>query len=202
MKYPVTRFKSLAVALKEIEPMVRDPRHLQTGKPLEKFGDMRPREILANWLLCATFETIENRKLIFYSDPIGGDGIIRDEATGQTWQTEHVYVSRHSTGPDAKTLILDAVSHKQANGAAYCRGKTLVVFLDTPAAGRWFPNEVAKALPNPLLFDAVWVVGFSRIEDGSYIYNLTLLDVTDGNAPAFLLRIAPDFDAWHVEQIQ
>jgi hypothetical protein len=40
------------------------------------------------------------------------------------------------------------------------------------------------------------------IEAGSYIYNLTLLDVTDGNAPAFLLRITPSFDAWHVEQIQ
>lgn len=76
------------------------------------------------------------------------------------------------------------------------------MFLDTPAAGVWFPNEVAKALPNPLLFDAVWVVGFSRVEDGSYIYNVTLLDVVDGNAPAFLLRILPQFDAWDLEQIQ
>ncbi len=128
--------------------------------------------------------------------------MIRDEATGETWQTEHVYVSQHSIGPDAKALILDAVSDKQSNGAAYCGGKTLVVFLDTPAAGLWFPNEVATALPSPLLLDAVWVVGFSIIEAGSYIYNLTLLDVTDGNAPAFLLRITPDFDAWHVVQIQ
>jgi hypothetical protein len=66
----------------------------------------------------------------------------------------------------------------------------------------WFPNRVAKALPVPLLFDAVWVVGFSMTEASSYIYNLTLLDVTDGNAPAFLLRITPDFDAWNVKQIQ
>jgi hypothetical protein len=202
MKYPARRFKDLKVALKEIEPMVRDPRHLQIGKSLKKFGDMRPREMLANWLLCATFETIENRELMFYSDPIGGDGIIRDEATGDTWQTEHVYVSQHSTGPDAKTLILDAISHKQSNGAMYCRGKTLVVFLDTPVAGNWFPNEVAKALRSPLLFGAVWVIGFSTVQEGSYVYNLTLLDVADGNAPAFLLRIAPDFDAWQVEQIQ
>lgn len=57
-------------------------------------------------------------------------------------------------------------------------------------------------MPRPLLFAAVWVVGFSMIQAGSYIYNLTLLDVTDGNAPAFLLQITPDFDAWHVEQIQ
>jgi hypothetical protein len=201
-KYPVTRFKNLRVALKEIEPMVRDPQHLQTGKPLEKFGKMRPREMLANWLLCATFEAIEGRELMFYSDAIDGDGLIRDEATEQTWQTEHVYVSRHNAGSDAKGLIIRAINQKQSKGEPYCRGKTLVVLLDTPAAGLWFPNEVAKALPNPLLFAAVWVVGFSMIEAGSYIYNLTLLDVTDGNAPAFLLRITPDFDAWHVEQIQ
>jgi hypothetical protein len=191
MRYPVTRFKNLNVALKEIEPMVRDPRHLQTGKPLEKFGDMRPREMLANWLLCATFEQIENRELTFYSDPIGGDGLIRDDATGETWPTEHVYVSQHSIGSDAKALILNAINHKRSNGGAYCRGKTLVVFLDT-----------AKALPNPLLFAAVWVVGFSSVQAGSYIYNLTLLDVTDGKAPAFVLRITPNFGAWDVEQIQ
>ena len=202
MKYEVTRFKSLPVALKEIEPLVRDPRHLQTGKPFEKFGGMRPREMLANWLLCATFQQIEGRELMFYSDPVGGDGIIRDEATGDTWQTEHVYVSQHSTGPDAKTLILDAINHKRANGAAYCGGKTLVVLLDTPAAGTWYPNTVAKGMPDPLMFDAVWVVGFSTVEDGSYAYNLTLLDASAGDAPAFLLKIVPDFDAWKVEQIQ
>lgn len=57
-------------------------------------------------------------------------------------------------------------------------------------------------MPDPLMFDAVWVVGFSTVEDGSYVYNLTLLDVSDGDAPAFLLKIAPDFDVWKVEQIQ
>jgi hypothetical protein len=66
----------------------------------------------------------------------------------------------------------------------------------------WFPNEVAKALPNPHLFDAIWVVGFSTVDNGSYVYNLTLLDVMAGDAPAFLLRIAPDFDAWQVKQLQ
>lgn len=132
MRYDVTRFKDLKVTLKEIEPMARDPRHLQTGKSFKKFGDMRPREMLANWLLCAAVEAIENRKLLFYSDPIGGDGIIRDEVTGETWQTEHVYVTQHSPGPNAKALILDAIAHKQIDGAPYCRGKTLVVFLDTP----------------------------------------------------------------------
>jgi hypothetical protein len=53
MKYPVTRFKSLAVALREIEPFIRNGEHLQTGKPFKKFGCMRSleREFFAR--LCA-----------------------------------------------------------------------------------------------------------------------------------------------------
>ena len=106
--------------------------------------------------------------------------------------------------PDAKTLILDAINHKQSNGAAYCGGKTLVVFLDTPMAGVWFPNEVAKGIAGPAFVRrGMGNRSFFMIRTaGSYVYNLTLLDVTDENAPAFLLRIQPDFDAWNVEQIQ
>jgi hypothetical protein len=33
MKYPVRRFKSLGLALKELEPFVRNGAHLQTGNP-------------------------------------------------------------------------------------------------------------------------------------------------------------------------
>jgi hypothetical protein len=54
MKYHVKQFKSLAAALKEIEPFVRNGQHLQTGKPFEKFGGMRSREILANFTFSAS----------------------------------------------------------------------------------------------------------------------------------------------------
>jgi hypothetical protein len=54
MKYPVKRFKDPAVALKELEPFVRNGEHLQTGKPFDNFGGMRSREILANWLVCVS----------------------------------------------------------------------------------------------------------------------------------------------------
>jgi hypothetical protein len=128
MKYPVTRFKSMDVALKEIEPFVKDAAHLQSGKPFAKFGGMRSREIVANWLLCATIQAVDKRELLFYSDPIGGDGILQDAATGQTWQTEHVFVPRQRANPgvDAKALILVAINHKCIRGgAAYASGKTL-----------------------------------------------------------------------------
>jgi hypothetical protein len=45
-----------AIALKEIEPFICNGEHLQSGKPLKKFGDMRSREILANWLVCVAIK--------------------------------------------------------------------------------------------------------------------------------------------------
>jgi hypothetical protein len=35
MKYPMIRFKSLKLALKEMEPFIRDSRHLATGRPFK-----------------------------------------------------------------------------------------------------------------------------------------------------------------------
>jgi len=53
MKYKVTKFKSLKVALKELEQFIRDGAHVLRGKPLKRFGGSRPRELLGNWLLAA-----------------------------------------------------------------------------------------------------------------------------------------------------
>jgi hypothetical protein len=204
MKYPVRRFKSLELALKEMEPYVRDGAHLQTGKPFKQLGDMRSREVLANWLLCVTINAVEGRELMFSSDPIGGDGVIEDRATGDTWPTEHVMVTHHGADKDdnAKSLVLKAIDLKLSKGgAAYAEGKTLVVFLDA-AAGEWHPNKVARELPNPLLFSAIWVVGLYGVQDDEYVYGVTLLDVSNGNAPTFLVRINKTFDAWDVTDIQ
>ena len=70
MKYDVTMFKDLAVALKELEPFVRSGDALRTGKPLNKFGGMRPREMLSNWLLCAALNSTKESEMTFSSDPV------------------------------------------------------------------------------------------------------------------------------------
>jgi len=205
MQYQVTRFKSLTVGLKELEPFIRNGEHLQTGRPFGRFGEMRSREMLANWLLCAAvnFSTAPDR-LTFSSDPLGGDGIIQDTTTGETWQTEHVMVPRSRTGrvEDVEALILSAIEKKRRKGgAAYARGKTLVVFREA-AGDQWYPNKVARRLPTPLHFDSVWVVGLRSVEDDRYIYDATRLDLTHGGCPVWRVRITPDFDGWEVEPVQ
>ena len=208
MKYPIRRFKSLSVALRELEPFIRNGEHLQTGKPFEQLDGMRSREALANWLICAAvnFEHGIDR-LSFTSDPTGGDGVIYDSQTKTTWKTEHVMVPRPRSGEAAKaadteTLVLKAVAFKQGKGgAAYASGKQLVVFVNS-GGGRWYPNRVAKQLPKPLHFDDVWVVVLQHIDEGEYVYGVTQLDTTVSNAPVFEIRIARNFDSWTVRRIQ
>lgn len=202
MKYPVTQFKSLDTALKELAPFVRNGRHLQTGRPFARFGGMRSREMLANWLVCVVANESQKRKLTFASDPIGGDGVILDPTTGEVWPTEHVMVT-HAAGSeiDIETLVLQAIGQKIAKGEeAYARGKTLIVFLDAGTNAVWRPNSVARKLPDPLHFATVWVVALQGVENGEYVYAITNLDMAGGNAPVAIVRISRDFDAWTVVQ--
>lgn len=202
MKHKVTKFKNLHVALKELEPFIRNGKHLHTGRPFKKFDGMLSRECLANWLLCAAINFLYPERLTFTSAPtaVGGDGVIVDTVTEETWVTEHVSVlpPRDDKMENIETLILNAISDKQnKGGAAYASGKTLVVFLDA-GLGEWFPNDIAKRLPAPLAFEAVWVVGLHGVEEGEYVYNVTRLDLSCGSVPIWRIRINKDFDSWKI----
>ncbi len=203
MKIKVTRFKSMKLALKELEPFIRDGQHLQTGKSFERFDGLRSREILGNWLLCAAINhNFGRERLTFSSDPRGGDGIIQDTEGGTTWDMEHVIVpaSRDGSDREAATLILKAIQDKQNKGGkAYASGKTLVVFSNA-RGGEWYPNHLGRQLPVPLDFDAVWVVALQGVENGEYVYGVTRLE-REGS-PVWRVHIAADFENWRVEPVQ
>ena len=42
----------------------------------------------------------------------------------------------------------------------------------------------------------MWVVGLHHEEAGEYVYGVTQLDVSEGDAPTWLIRIASGFDSW------
>jgi hypothetical protein len=103
---------------------------------------------------------------------------------------------------ELEARILTAIVQKQAKGGvAYAGGKTLVVLLNA-GEGMWIPNRLAKSLPQPLHFGAVWVVGLQKVEAGEYAYNVTQLDEELGIGHVWRVRIAADFDRWTVERIQ
>ena len=130
MKYPVTRFRTLKLALKELQPFIRNGQHLATGRPFKQFGGMRSREVLGNWLLCVVVNSTEDAERVTFSSIIGGDGIIHDDVSGFAFPTEHVFVPQLATPRlgISENLILERIEQKQAKGgAAYASGKTLIV---------------------------------------------------------------------------
>lgn len=205
MNHATRRLKSLTVALKELEPFVRGGKPLQSGRPFKNFGGMLPREAWANWLLCAVVNAVAGAEQVtFTTDPVGGDGVIADTKTGETWPTEHVMVpkARGTTKPDVEATIVKAIADKQKKGgAAYASGKTLVVFSDVGGGTIWYPNKVAKQMP-ATDFAAVWVVSLHLVEDGQYVYSVSEIDSASGKAYAWLVRIGKDFDSWTVERVQ
>jgi hypothetical protein len=202
MRQKTTKFESMAVALRELEPFINSGAHLETGKPFSQFDNLRSRELVANWLICAVMNALDGggERMEFHSDPAGGgDGIIVDTKTDETWPTEHVLVPRPRSGdqPDIEALICQAVADKQKKGgSAYARGKTLVVFLNS-GGGEWKPNRVTRNLPQHG-FGAVWVMGLCGESDGEYLYGVANLHLEAGNAPALLVHIAKDFSSWCV----
>lgn len=174
--YPVKCFKSFADALKALELFVRRGDLLRVGRPLQNFGGALPREVWANLLICAAsnFHVGEDR-FELTSDPLGGDGIILDAQSGETFRMEHAIAitPRGATVLDAETEILKAINHKVGRGPDYGKGKSLVVFTDLKGRNEWHANRVAKQLPNPLHFETVWVVAFQKIDNGEYIYAVT-----------------------------
>lgn len=206
----VRKFKSLKIALKELERFIRNGRHLQVGDEFKRFGGLRSRELLGNWLLCvAANATVDDDRYTFTSDPGDGDGLIVNEASGSVVETEHVFVpGPHPGAPagrndtESMALILEKIEHK--NDAKYA-GKTLVVFCNDGGTGSaWYPNRLAKVLPPGLPFEAVWVMALQGVIDGSYTYGVTWLQLglRPEGVPVWRVRIAPDFESWTVEPLQ
>jgi hypothetical protein len=204
VKYKVTRFKSMTVGLKELEPFIRNGQHLRTGKRFKRFGGALSRELVANWMMCAVVNAgLPAERYSFTSDPQGGDGIIYDNEAQAGMPTEHIMVPPAAPGEmrDIAALIRDAVAKKQAKGgSAYAGGKALVVFLEA-GLGLWQPNVAARQLPSTD-FREVWVVGLHGEVTDRYTYGVAKLYPLDGNAPVCLVQISPTFDDWTVERLQ
>ena len=91
-QFTVTRLKSLAIALREVERFVRDPDKLRSGRKMKNFGWMLPRELLGNVLLCLVANPDNTADhMAIMTDPFNSDGLIVDEGTGDAWLMEHIY---------------------------------------------------------------------------------------------------------------
>ena len=70
MKFDVRAFKNMEIALSEIWPRI-SAAELKNGRPVEKFGNLLPREIWANWLLCAALTGSGHSQPLPFPNAIG-----------------------------------------------------------------------------------------------------------------------------------
>lgn len=201
MKYQVKQLRNLAMALKELEPHARHGRSLQVHREFKSIGQ-RPRELLANWLLCAVGCAGRGEETLAISqDPLGGDGLIVDRETGEQMFIEQVYVPPQKDA-DFEALAVKALQDKVAKGDAYAAGRTLVILSE--ATGMWHPNRLARQIAGTHGFNGVWVVHLDAqaIAEGRYAYLVAELAVSEGDAPVSRVSIAEDFGSWTVERVQ
>lgn len=198
----IQQIKDLKIVLKDFEGMIKDPRFLRVGREIENFR-LRPREVLANWLLCVVgnFQN-GNDQLTFAEDPTGGDGVILNKRSEEFMLTEHVFIPEPKTG-DTKTVedyMVMALEHKIKKGENYARGKHLIIFSE--AIGRWYPNRVAKRIVGTHSFASVWAVALQNGDENGYYYSVAQLVIDNANAPSWRVEIPFNFNDYHVIRVQ
>lgn len=201
VRHKVTAIRDLKSLLGDIVPFIKDPRVLYRGREVSNFRQ-RPREILANWLICTAGNCEDGPDAwTFCLDPMGGDGVIVKRSTGVGWPTEHVFIPAPKAMPveSIEDLIVDAVAHKRQKGEAYARGKQLVVFADVKG-GPWRPNQAGKRIEGQHGFESVWAVGLEQTDGNEYLYWVVRFEELNSH----VWKISVDIEAieWSVERIQ
>ena len=202
VKQKVTIVKDLEAVLSDMEPWIKNPKILYSGRA----GNIKllPREILANWLLCALGNSnVSNDPFTFCNDPFGGgDGIIINRDSGEQMVTEHIFVPKHQKKDkkSAEDLIVEAVQKKQSKGRkAYAEGKHLIIFCD--GIGNWFPNKVGRKIQKTHNFSSVWAIGLERVQNENYYYYWVALFNTN-HSPISQIKIDFQKKKWSVKIVQ
>lgn len=193
--------KDLKIALKDFEPMVKNPQHLWNGRVIKNFS-LRPREAWANWLICVVLRKMHKRDITFMEDD-KGDGFIVDKDKKIIVSTEHVSALNIPKGkelPSGEQRVIDAINLKTAKGSDYAKEKLLVVFFD--GAGEFFRSKIREAIFGKHNFEAVFCVGLLNSGKDGYSYSVTEFRDSFGNqSVTHKVEINGNFTDWKISQI-
>lgn len=193
--------KDLRVTLKNLEGMVKGLEALQTGRELENFN-LSPREMWANWLLCAVLQKNGMEKVSFSEGVEDDDGIIVDNETGIWIKTQHVSaidVPKKELSLQGEARIIEAINLKIKKGTQYAKDKILIVFFD--GLGKWYRNKVRESINGRHNFNGVYLIGLLDpiSNKNGYVYSVTLLNEND--SVTFRIQIDYDFTSYKVTKI-
>lgn len=196
----IKQIKDFKIALKDMEPYVKNPSFLIKGREFTNFS-LRPREAWANWLLCVVLRKLHGENLTFAED-IEGDGFIVDKNTGEFIPTEHVSALENPFNklPKGEDRVINAINHKIEKGSDYAKGKWLVVFFD--GAGEFLRNKIRENIKGRHNFGAVYCIGLLTSDDRGYSYSVTeFIESHNDKSITFKVEIIDDFTNWEVSQM-
>lgn len=193
------QISDLRIALKDMEPYVKESTYLTQGKRFLNF-DMLVREAWANLLICAVMEKVTGEHYTFQESD--GDGIIGSKATKIGNIVEHVCAMDFPAGrqlPKGEERVLWAIQHKTARGPEYAKGKILVVFFD--GAGMFVRSKIRESIYGKHNFESVVCVGLLTVDNSGYEYILTdYCDEYGNESISFRIKIPMDFSGWTITQ--
>jgi hypothetical protein len=193
--------KDLKIALKDFEPMVKDPKHFWNGRDIKNFS-LRPREAWSNWLVCAVLRKIQSKDITFMEDD-HGDGFIVYKEESLLFPTEHVSALNIPAGkylPKGEQRIIDAINLKIDKGDDYAKDKILVVFFD--GAEKFYRNKIRENIFGRHKFEAIFCVGLLDSGEDGYSYSVTeFRDSFSDKSISHKVEINADFTDWDVTQI-
>lgn len=191
--------KDLKIALKDMKPGVQQLQPLLTGRDLNNFS-LRPREVWANWLLCAVLQHVQGTDITFGEDE-QGDGIFLDKKTGQWVMTEHVSALDNASStqplPSGEARIIEAIDSKIKKGPDYAKNKYLIVFFD--GAGSWRRDKVREAINGRHNFMLVFLIGLLTSGKEGYAYSVT--ELHENSSITFKVHINSSFTDWEIERL-
>lgn len=197
MEQKINSIKEFKLALKDLEPYVRNPDFLAKGREFNNFS-LRPREAWANWLLCVVIRKLHGEYITFTEDP-NGDGFIVDKRTGEVVPTEHVSAleNPYNPLPKGEDRVINAINHKIKRGKDYAQGKWLVVFFD--GAGEFYRNKIRESIKGKHHFAAVYCIGLLSSGENGYTYSITEFKDSSGDeSVTFIVEINSDFTDWNI----
>lgn len=193
------QIKNLKIALKDMEPYVKESPYLTQGKRFQNF-DMLVREAWANLLVCAVMEEVTGESYTFQESD--GDGIIGSKDTKEGVIVEHVCAMDFPAGkqpPKGDERVLWAIRHKTARGPMYAKGKILVVFFD--GAGMFTRSKIRESIYGKHHFESIVCVGLLTVDNSGYEYILTdYCDEYGDKSISYRIKIPNDFSGWSIVQ--
>lgn len=194
----IKQIKDFKIALKDMEPWVKNPQFLHNGSRIKNFS-LLPREAWANWLLCVVLRNIHGEDITFAESPIG-DGIIVNKKMKMGIVVEHVAAMDFPSSkplPKGEGRIIQAINHKIARGSEYAKNKYLVVFFD--GAGEVYRNKVREAINGKHNFKGIYAIGLLRIDEKGYAYSVT--EFHEKFSTTFKVQINPEFTDWSITKM-